>query len=60
MFHFTKKRAVVVAVVGSLALSIGAYAYFTSTGSGNGTATTGSSSLFSVTSQAPTGGPLTP
>jgi hypothetical protein len=42
MFHFTKKRAVVaMAVVGSLALSVGAYAYFASTGSGNGSASVG-------------------
>lgn len=60
MFHFTKKRAVVLAVVGSLAVSAGAYAYFTSTGTGTGTATVGTSSAFVIAANAPSGGPLTP
>ncbi len=49
MFHFTKKRAVVAAVVGSLALSVGAYAYFTASGTGSGTASTGSASGITIT-----------
>jgi hypothetical protein len=48
MFHFTKKRAVVMAVVGSLALSVGAYAYFTNSGSGSGSAVGGSSSAVTI------------
>jgi hypothetical protein len=60
MFHLTKKRAVAMAVVGSLALSAGAYAYFTSTGTGSGSATVGQSAPFTVSTAAPTGGPLTP
>lgn len=48
MFHLTKKRAVVMAVVGSLALGAGAYAYFTSGGSGTGTASVGQSEDFTV------------
>lgn len=60
MFHFTKKRAVVLAVVGSLAVSAGAYAYFTSTGTGSGSATVGTSSAFVIAANAPSGGPLTP
>lgn len=60
MFHFTKKRAVVMAVIGSLALGAGAYAYFTTTGSGTGTATSGEPTLFTISSDAPTGGLLTP
>jgi hypothetical protein len=49
MFHFTKKRAVVIAVVGSLALGAGAYAYFSAAGAGTGSATTGSSSAIVIT-----------
>jgi hypothetical protein len=49
MFHFTKKRAVVMAVVGSLALGAGAYAYFSAAGAGTGTATTGSASTVLIT-----------
>jgi hypothetical protein len=49
MFHFTKKRAVAMAVVGSLALSAGAYAYLTgAAGTGSGSATVGSSAQFTV------------
>jgi hypothetical protein len=54
MFHFTKKRAIVMAVVGSLALSVGAYAYFSANGSGSGSATTGSSSPVTISSTSPT------
>jgi hypothetical protein len=49
MFHFTKKRAIVIAVVGSLALSVGAYAYFTAAGAGTGSATTGSAATVLIT-----------
>lgn len=48
MFHFTKKRAVVMAVVGSLALSAGAYAYFSAAGSGTGSAKAGSTSPVTI------------
>jgi hypothetical protein len=49
MFHFTKKRAVVaMAVVGSLALSVGAYAYFASSGSGDGSASVGTYSPVTI------------
>jgi hypothetical protein len=60
MFHFTKKRAIVIAVIGSLALGAGAYAYFTSTGAGTGTAAVGSAAPFTVAVSAATGGPLYP
>lgn len=60
MFHFTKKRAIVMAVVASLAMSVGAYAYFTSTGTGTGTASVGTSAAFDVAVEAPQGGPLYP
>lgn len=60
MFHFTKKRAVVIAVIGSLALGAGAYAYFTSTGTGSGSATVGTSAAWEVVTQPTTGGPMTP
>lgn len=49
MFHFTKKRAIIMAVVGSLALGAGAYAYFSSPGSGTGTATTGTTQTVEIT-----------
>lgn len=49
MLHFTKKRALVAAVVGSLVLSVGAFAYFTNTGSGTGSASVGSSDATTVT-----------
>ena len=54
MFHLTKKRAAVVAVVGSLAMAAGAYAYFTSTGGGTGSATVGTSSAMTIAATAPT------
>jgi hypothetical protein len=59
MFHFTKKRAAVMTVVGSLALPVGAYAHLTSTGSGSGPATVGTSTEWTVTTTARTGDPLT-
>jgi hypothetical protein len=54
VFHFTKKRAVVMTVVGSLALAAGAYAYFTTTGAGTGAATVGTSSAVVLHGVAPT------
>jgi hypothetical protein len=54
MFHFTKKRAVVTAVVGSLVLSIGAYAFFTSTGSGGGTASVATIAQVTISATSPT------
>lgn len=60
MFHFTKKRAAVMAIVGSLALGAGAYAYFTSTGTGSGAATVGTSTAWMISSDALTGDSLTP
>jgi hypothetical protein len=40
--------------------AFGAYAYFTSTGSGSGSASVGTSTAWAVTTDAATGGPLTP
>jgi hypothetical protein len=60
MFHFTKKRAIVIAVVGSLALGAGAYAYFTSTGTGNGAGSVGSSTAFTVAVSSDATGTLYP
>jgi hypothetical protein len=59
MFHLTKKRAVAMAVAGSLALSAGAYAFFTTGGSGTGTASVGDVGWQLVT-QATTDGPMIP
>jgi hypothetical protein len=54
----------IVAVVGGTALTLAtagtAYAYWTTSGNGSGSATTGTSSAFQVTTDAATGGPLTP
>jgi hypothetical protein len=61
MFHLTKKRAVAMAVVGSLALSAGAYAYFTgAAGTGGGSASAGSSVPFGVAVSSNGTGTLTP
>lgn len=60
MFHFTKKRAVAMAVVGSLALSVGAYAYFTTSGSGSGSASVGTPTAWTVTNIVTSGGALSP
>jgi hypothetical protein len=60
MLHFTKKRALVVGVVASLALAAGAYAYFTSTGTGSGSATVGTSTAWTITNNGTTGPALTP
>jgi hypothetical protein len=60
-FSIPKKRlSVLVAVAAIVAVGGVAFAYWTSTGTGSGSATTGTSSGFTVTSSAPTGGPLTP
>ena len=59
--RFAKKRVVVaLAAVAALSLAAGAFAYFTSTGSGTGNASVGSSSNYSVTVDAATGGALLP
>ena len=54
----------IAAAVGGAALAVAtagtAYAYWTTTGNGSGSATTGTSSSFAVTTDAATGGPLTP
>jgi hypothetical protein len=60
MLHFTKKRALVVGVVASLAMAAGAYAYFTSTGTGSGSATVGTSTAWAITDNGTTGPALTP
>ncbi|MEO5708907.1 MAG: hypothetical protein ABIQ59_03700 [Nocardioidaceae bacterium] len=60
--HTFSKKAKVAVVAGVLTIGIagGAYAYWSTTGTGSGSATTGTSSLFVVTTDAATGGPLTP
>jgi hypothetical protein len=60
MKHLTKKHAVIVAAIGSLAFGAAAFAYFTSTGTGSGTATVGTSTAWQVDTVAPDGLPLTP
>jgi hypothetical protein len=51
--HLTKKRAVVLAIVGAaIALGTGAFAYFTASGSGTGSATVGSASAINLSSGA--------
>src|SRR4051812_2750164 len=58
---FSKKtKAAVLAGVLTVGIAGGAYAYWTTTGSGSGSATTGTSSVFAVTTDAATGSPLTP
>jgi hypothetical protein len=57
----SRKIAIVAgSTVGALAIGGVAFAYWTSTGDGSGSATTGTSSSFVVTTDAATGGPLTP
>jgi hypothetical protein len=57
----SKKGIALLAVVAVAAISaVGAYAYFTSTGTGSGSATVGTSTAWQVTTDAATGGPLTP
>jgi hypothetical protein len=51
--HLTKKRAVVLAIVGAaIALGTGAFAYFTASGSGTGSATVGTASAINLSSGA--------
>jgi hypothetical protein len=60
-YKMKKKTAIVLAGgILTVATAGGAYAYWTTIGSGTGTATTGTSSVFAVTTDAATGGPLTP
>lgn len=61
MRKFSNKKVAAVAL-GAVALTgTGvAYAYWTSTGTGSGSATAGNSSAFVVTTDAATGGPLSP
>jgi hypothetical protein len=60
-FPKTKKaRAVLAAAVITVVTAGGAYAYWSSVGNGSGSASTGTSSPFVVTTDAATGGPLTP
>jgi hypothetical protein len=61
----TRKKRMTALIAGSAIIAIAAvsgvaYAYWTSSGTGSGSATTGTSAGFTVTSQDPTGGPLTP
>jgi hypothetical protein len=60
MFHLTKKRAVAMAVVGSLALSAGAYAYFSAAGTGDGSATAGSTAAVTIAQDVSTSQALYP
>jgi hypothetical protein len=58
-----RKRYTVTAIVTAMLLLAGggaAFAFWTASGSGTGVASTGTSSAFTVTSSAATGGPLTP
>jgi hypothetical protein len=62
MRSLKKKSKLIVAgaaIIG-LASSGVAYAYWTTSGNGSGSASTGASSAFAVTTDAATGGPLTP
>lgn len=56
------KKIVIIAIAAALIVGGGgaAFAYWTSSGTGTGTATTGTSVALTVTSSAPTGGPLSP
>lgn len=56
----TKRVAIVGGTVAALLTGGVAYAYWTTSGNGSGSATTGTSSAFVVTTDAATGGPLTP
>lgn len=49
MKHLSKKRAIVVAAVASVALSAVAFAYFTANGSGTGSATVGTATAITIT-----------
>jgi hypothetical protein len=60
---FRNRRFTITAVITVLLLAAGggtAFAFWTASGSGTGVASTGTSAAFTVTSSAPTGGPLTP
>ena len=60
-FPRTKKSKAIVATAAITVATVGgAYAYWTTTGTTSGSATTGTSSAFVVTTDAATGGPLTP
>jgi len=60
-FHMTKKtKALVGAGVLVIATAGGAYAYWSTTGNAGGSASTGTSSALVVTTDAATGGALTP
>jgi hypothetical protein len=48
MLWITRKRALALVAVGTLAVTAGAYAYFTTTGSGTATATVGSASAVTI------------
>jgi hypothetical protein len=56
------KKIAIIAVATAVIVGAGgaAFAYWTSSGTGTGTATTGTSVALTVTSLAPTGGPLSP
>ncbi len=63
MKHFIKSKkglVLLATLVVAAAAAVGAYAYFTSTGHGTGAASVGTSSDWTVTTSAATGGPLTP
>jgi len=56
------KKIAIIAIAAALIVGGGgaAFAYWTSSGTGTGTATTGTSTALTVSSSAPTGGPLSP
>jgi hypothetical protein len=59
--HLTKKRfALLAGLTVAGALAVAGYGYFTSTGSGSGSASVGTSTAWAVTTDAATGGPMTP
>src|SRR5688572_8351153 len=61
MFKVTKRKIVAgVVAAGVVAMTGVAYGYWTSTGSGSGSASTGSATAWEVTTDAATGGDLTP
>jgi hypothetical protein len=63
MRTFLKSKKGLAALIATLVVAIsavGAYAYFTSTGAGSGSATVGTSTTWAVTTDAATGGVLTP
>jgi uncharacterized repeat protein (TIGR01451 family) len=63
MRTFLKSKKGIAALIATLVVAIsavGAFAYFTSTGTGTGSATVGTSTTWAVTTDAATGGVLTP